>query len=173
LGQPLVVRTSANQEWALDFLHDAVECGRVPSVVDVPEDVWLWRWNDFRQPEGNASVGCVRGRAGTASHPLRQRPELTSRHFPARAWSAQPGKPTQNARVESVHGRLREECVRVSWFQNLFDARGKIVAWRREYYEERPHRSLGYRTPKEFVVFVRERKQGKVNSALLTGSLRS
>jgi hypothetical protein len=38
----------------------------------------------------------------------------------------------------------------VSWFQNLFDARRKIAAWRIEYNEERPHTSLGYRTPNEF-----------------------
>ena len=59
-------------------------------------------------------------------------PELTSRHF--LAWCVerqielvhiQPGKPTQNAHVESFHGRLREECLTVSWFQNLFDARGE------------------------------------------------
>ena len=62
----------------------------------------------------------------------------------------QPGKPTQNARVESFHGRLREECLTVSWFQDLFDARWKTAAWRVEYHEERPHGSLGYRTPKEF-----------------------
>jgi transposase InsO family protein len=40
----------------------------------------------------------------------------------------QPGKPTQNAHVESFHGRLREECLTVSWFQNLFDARRKIAS---------------------------------------------
>src|SRR5882762_6333740 len=80
-----------------------------------------------------------------------------SRHF--LAWAVerqielihiQPGKPTQNGRVESFHGRLREECLRVSWFQNLFDARHKIAAWQIEYNEERPHSSLGYKTPKEF-----------------------
>ncbi len=62
----------------------------------------------------------------------------------------QPGKPTQNARVESFHGKLREECLRVSWFQNLFDAKRKIAAWKIEYNEERPHSSLGYKTPNEF-----------------------
>jgi len=56
----------------------------------------------------------------------------------------------QNGRVESFHGRLREECLNLSWFQNLFDARRKIAAWRTEYNEERPHSSLGYKTPKEF-----------------------
>jgi len=67
-------------------------------------------------------------------------PELTSRHF--LAWCVerqielvhiQPGKPTQNAHVESFHGRLREECLTVTWFQNLFDARRKIAAWKIEY----------------------------------------
>jgi putative transposase len=54
----------------------------------------------------------------------------------------QPGKPTQNGRVESFHARSREERLNVSWFQNLFDAKRKIVAWRTEYNEERPHSSL-------------------------------
>src|ERR1700743_1298094 len=63
-------------------------------------------------------------------------PELTSRHF--LAWAIerkiellhiQPGKPTQNGRRESFNGKLREECLNVSWFQNLFDARRKIAAW--------------------------------------------
>ena len=84
-------------------------------------------------------------------------PELTSRHF--LAWAIerkielvhiQPGKPTQNAHVESFHGRLREECLRVSWFQNLFDARTKIAIWRCDYNEQRPHSSLKYMTPAEF-----------------------
>ena len=66
-------------------------------------------------------------------------PELTSRHF--LAWCIerqielvhiQPGKPTQNAPVETFHGRLREECLAVSWFQNLLDARRKLAAWRKE-----------------------------------------
>ena len=98
-------------------------------------------------------------------------PELTSRHF--LAWCIekkielvhiQPGKPTQNAHVESFHGRLREECLTLSWFQNLFDARRKISAWRIEYNEERPHSSLGYRTPKEFATLL---KAAEAGSALL------
>jgi Integrase core domain len=93
-------------------------------------------------------------------------PEFTSRHF--LAWGVerkievlhiQPGKPTQNARVESFHGRLREECLNVSWFQSLFDARGKIGAWRMEYKEERPHSSLGYLTPNEYAARETEREE--------------
>ena len=84
-------------------------------------------------------------------------PELTSRHFLAWALDQkidlvhiQPGKPTQNAHVESFNSRLREECLRINWFQNLFEARRKISAWRTEYNSRRPHSSLAYRTPDEF-----------------------
>ena len=114
--------------------------------------------HEFCQSKSDASAGDDCGGAG---QPKAIRcdsgPELTSRHF--LAWCVerqielvhiQPGKPTQNAHVESFHGRLREECLALSWFQNLFDARRKVAAWRREYNEERPHSSLGYRTPKEF-----------------------
>jgi len=56
----------------------------------------------------------------------------------------------ERAHVESFHGRLREECLAVSWFHNLFDARRKIAAWRKDHNEQRPHSSLGYRTPSKF-----------------------
>jgi transposase InsO family protein len=90
-------------------------------------------------------------------------PELTSRHF--LAWCIerqiellhiQPGRPMQNGRVESFHGKLRDECLRVSWFGNLFEARRKIAGWRTEYNQERPHSSLGYRTPEEFAREMRD-----------------
>jgi putative transposase len=52
---------------------------------------------------------------------------------------SRPGKPTNNACVESFNGRLREECLNVNWFLSLEDAQAKIEAWRREYNESRPH----------------------------------
>ncbi len=66
-----------------------------------------------------------------------------------------PGKPIENAYIESFNGRLREECLNVSWFRNLFDARRQIVAWRKHYNQLRPHSSLGYRTPEEFAALHR------------------
>ena len=84
-------------------------------------------------------------------------PEVSSRHFLAwciekriDAVHIQPGKPTQNAHIESFNGRLRDECLNVSWFWNLFDARAKIAAWREDYNSRRPHSALRYLTPKEF-----------------------
>ena len=63
----------------------------------------------------------------------------------------QPGKPTQNGGMESFNGKLRDECLNTSWFWNLFDARRKISAWKTEYNSRRPHSSLAYRTPDEFM----------------------
>jgi len=61
-----------------------------------------------------------------------------------------PGKPTDNAFVESFNGRLRDECLNTHWFLSLEDARTKIEAWRRDYNESRPHTSLGWLTPIEY-----------------------
>jgi len=62
----------------------------------------------------------------------------------------QPGKPVQNAYVESFNGRLRDECLNANWFTSLRDARRKIETWRQDYNQQRPHSSLNYLPPAEF-----------------------
>ena len=62
----------------------------------------------------------------------------------------QPGKPVQNAYVESFNGRLRDECLNANWFTSLKDARQKIESWREDYNQYRPHSSLNYLSPIEF-----------------------
>jgi putative transposase len=62
----------------------------------------------------------------------------------------EPGKPNQNAYVESFNGRFRDECLNEHWFMSLAHARTLIEAWRREYNEERPKRSLGGLTPSQY-----------------------
>ena len=59
----------------------------------------------------------------------------------------EPDKPNQNAYVESLNGRLRDECLNEHWFQNVLHARTVIETWRREYNEERPKKALGGLTP--------------------------
>ena len=59
----------------------------------------------------------------------------------------EPGKPNQNAYVESFNGRLRDECLNEHWFTSLLQARSVIETWRREYNEERPKKALGGLTP--------------------------
>ena len=59
----------------------------------------------------------------------------------------EPGKPNQNAYIESCNGRFRDECLNEHWFLNLAHAQAIIEAWRREYNEERPKQALGGLTP--------------------------
>lgn len=163
VGTPLGVYTTANQEWALDFVHDAVASGRsirVLTVVDAytRESLAMEVDTSFAGLRVTRVLDKIIDQRGL---PLAIRcdngPELTSRHFLAWALERkidlvhiQPGKPTQNAYVESFNSKLREECLRVSWFQNLFEARRIIANWRRDYNETRPHSSLNYLTPSEF-----------------------
>ena len=63
---------------------------------------------------------------------------------------SRPGKPTDNALIESFNGRLRAECLNENWFLSLEDAEEKIEAWRTDYNERRPHSALGNLAPKEF-----------------------
>jgi len=155
--------TGANQEWALDFVHDAAESGRkfrVLSVIDVytRECLALEVDTSFASRRVTRELDRIVAERGVPEA-IRcdNGPEFTSRHF--LAWGMErkielvhiePGRPVQNAHVESFHGKLRDECLNPSWFGNLFEARVKIGAWKEEYNEERPHSSLGNLTPREF-----------------------
>jgi len=63
----------------------------------------------------------------------------------------EPGKPVQNAFVESFNGRFRDECLNQHWFRSIGHARQEITLWRHHYNTERPHSALGYKSPVEFV----------------------
>lgn len=163
IGKPQQTVAAANEEWALDFISDKLATGRsvrVLSVVDAftRECVALQVDTSFASRRVTRVLEKVMSQRGW---PCRIRcdngPELTSRHF--LAWCIerriellhiQPGRPMQNGRVESFHGRLRDECLNTSWFRNLFDARRQIASWQRDYNEYRPHSSLRYQTPAEF-----------------------
>jgi len=148
-------------------VHDAVECGRAIRVLSVL-DAYTRECPALEVDTSFASRrvtrvldGIIEQRGVPGAIRVDNGPEFSSRHF--LAWciergieliQIQPGKPTQNARVESFHGRLREECLNVNWFQNLFDAKRKIAKWRVEYNEKRPHSSLGYLTPNEYAARV-------------------
>jgi putative transposase len=161
ISRPMV--TEANQEWALDFVHDAAESGRkfrVLSVIDVytRECLTLEADTGFPSRRVTRELEKIMAERGVPEA-IRcdNGPEFTSRHF--LAWALErkielvhiePGRPVQNAFVESFHGKLRDECLNASWFGNLFEAWVKIMAWKEEYNEERPHSSLGYLTPRAF-----------------------
>ena len=84
-------------------------------------------------------------------------PEFTSKRLDQ--WSylngveldfRRPGKPTDNAFVESFNGRFREECLKENWFLSLEDAEEKVQSWRTYYKGERPQGALGNLAPREF-----------------------
>jgi len=63
---------------------------------------------------------------------------------------SRPGKPTDNAMIESFNSRLRQECLNENWFLSVADAQEKLESWRRDYNAKRPHSSLGNLTPEEY-----------------------
>ena len=65
-----------------------------------------------------------------------------------------PGKPWQNGTTESFNGKFRDECLSLEWFRSRAEAKVIIETWRRHFNEERPHSSLGYMTPTEFVASI-------------------
>jgi putative transposase len=164
----------SNQEWALDFACDTLATGRgirVLAVVDAftRENLSLEVDTSLSSRRVTRSLEDVIAHRGKPEA-IRcdNGPELTSRHF--LSWCEerkiqlihiQPGRPMQNGHVESFNGRLRDECLNANWFRNLMDARAKIGAWRDEYNGERPHSSLGYRTPNEFAAILK--------SSIMTG----
>jgi putative transposase len=161
VAQQLHIR--ANQEWALDFVSDTLGTGRgirMLTVVDAFTRECLGLDVDTSLSSRRVTRTLdqlIEQRGKPESIRCDNGPELTSRHI--LGWSAdqkinlihiQPGKPMQNGHIESFNGRLRDECLNANWFRNLADARTKIADWRKEYNQERPHSSLGYRTPNEF-----------------------
>ena len=89
--------------------------------------------------------------------------EFTSKSLDEWAWNSgvkldfiRPGKPTENAFIESFNGRLRDECLNVNEFGSIEDARQKIELWRQDYNHHRPHSSLGHLTPNEFAMQCQE-----------------
>ena len=158
----------SNQEWALDFVCDALATGRGIRVLTVVDA--FTRENLSLEVDGSLSSlrvtraleAVIERRGKPEALRCDNGPELTSRHF--LSWCEerkiqlihiQPGRPMQNGLVESFNGRLRDECLNANWFRNLVDAKEKIAAWRDEYNSERPHSSLGYRTPNEFAEVLR------------------
>lgn len=153
----------ANEQWALDFLQDALASGRtirLLSVIDVFTREALALEVDTSLP-GSAVVRVLDRLGGERPLPtqivLDNGPELISRALEQWAHDhtvtlhfIDPGKPIQNAHCESFHGRVRDECLNEHWFLSLADARQLVAAWRQDYNQERPHSALGYQTPVEF-----------------------
>lgn len=158
-----------NQQWGIDFLSDTLAWGRrirLFTVVDVFTREVLAIEVDTSLPGGRVARVLERlavERGVPDEIVLDNGPELAGKAVDQWAYERgvqlrfiEPGKPVQNAFVESFHGRLRDECLDRHWFLGLGDARQTVEAWRDDYNRARPHSALGYRPPVEFRRFFEE-----------------
>jgi putative transposase len=141
--------SSANERWPMDLVSDSLDDGRrfrALTVVDVyTRECLAIEFGQSLTGKKVAAVGVDNG------------PEFTGRELDSWAYRngvkldfIRPGRPVENAFIESFNGRLRDECLNGELFMSLDDARQKIETWRRDYNLARPHSSLGDRTPEEF-----------------------
>jgi putative transposase len=160
---PLLLPEQPNYAWSMDFVHDGLADGRRIRCLNVVDDFT----KESIVIEVDTSISGLRV-ARVLDRIAMQRPlprmirvdhgpEFTSLALDAWAHArgvklafTQPGKPTQNAFIESFNGRFRDECLNDQWFSTLYEARFLIEAWRQDYNSNRPHSSLGYITPVEF-----------------------
>lgn len=155
--------TRPDQHWSMDFVHDQLASGRTFRVLTVI-DHWS---RESVCLEANVSL-TGRSVVNALEQVAQQRPlpaAITVDHgteFTSKAldeWAYQrgvqldfirPGKPVENAFIESFNGRLRDECLNVNSFVSMTHAQAVITQWRQDYNDQRPHGALGRLTPTEF-----------------------
>lgn len=157
---PLERPLAANEVWSMDFVFDRTAEGRVIKNLTVVDDATHESVTiaPERAMGGQQLVRILDQLAKTRGLPKAIRTD-NGKEFCSRAmltWAhargvqlflIEPGKPNQNAYIESFNGRFRDECLNENWFTSLRHAQVVIEAWRREYNEERPKKSLGGLTP--------------------------
>ena len=161
--QPLIRPGRANEVWSMDFVFDRVASGRTLKCLVIVDDATHEAVAIVPEHTigGEHLTRILDGICAQRGKPAVIRsdngPEFTGKamlswaHRHAMALRLiEPGKPNQNAYVESFNGRLRDECLNEHWFMSVAHARAVIETWRREYNEERPKRSLGGLMPNQF-----------------------
>ena len=154
----------ANELWAMDFLSDALADGRrfrVLPIIDTFSRECLWMEVDTsiggkRVAAVLSRISALKGLPHTIS--VDNGPEFISNAMDAWAHVRgiklqfnRPGKPVDNAFMESFNGKFRDECLNENWFFSLDHARQVIEDWRIDYNRDRPHSSLGDLSPEEFM----------------------
>lgn len=164
--QPMEVPTQVNQRWSMDFVSDQLSNGRRFRVLNVVDDFsremlgqlvsvsisgsqvarFLSRlFEDRAKPR---RIVCDNGTEFTSKSMF-----FWSQETGVALGFIQPGKPTQNAFVESLNGKFRNECLNRHWFRSLKEAEAEIMLWQTQYNNVRPHRLLNYLPP---VVFAQQ-----------------
>jgi putative transposase len=162
--QEKMVATKPNQSWSMDFVSDGFVDGRRLRCLNIVDDFTkecLAIEVDTSLP-GRRVVNVLERLAEIRGLPtsitVDNGPEFIGKALDAWAYERQltlrfiePGRPQQNAYIESFNGRFRDECLNEHWFLSMRHAQAIIADWRVDYNEARPHSALGYQTPKEFI----------------------
>jgi putative transposase len=179
---PMTLPDAINQRWSLDFVADALSDGRRFRILCVVDDFS----RECLATVVDTSLGGVRvvrelerltterslprvvvsdnGTELTSGAVLRWATGRLDWHY------IEPGKPVQNAFVESFNSKLRDECLNEHVFLTLAEARETIDAWRYDYNHRRPHSSLGALTPNEFAA-LKEQETQPPQEGEITGGL--
>ena len=153
-----------NHVWSMDFMRDNLAGGRTIKVLSVVDEYTRKCFrievdtsiNGVRVSRVLTEIGCIEGLPEIIM--IDNGPEFISNALDNWAYQRgvklafiRPGKPVENAYIESFNGRFRDECLNENWFLTLVHARDIIESWRIDYNTVRPHSSLGYLTPEEFM----------------------
>ena len=176
---PMLPPGRINQRWSLDFISDTLSDGRRFRILCIVDDFS----RECLAAVVDTSLGGVRvvrelerltferalpetvvsdnGTELTSGAVLRWATKRVAWHY------IDPGKPVQNAFIESFNSKLRDECLNEYVFSTLAEARAIIEAWRQDYNQLRPHSSLGALTPSEFAALKREQTtEGEITGGL-------
>jgi putative transposase len=160
---PLPKPARRTERWSMDFVSDALADGRAfrcltivddftreSPAIEVAHSLPAWRVIHVLERVATergypASIVCDNG-PEFASKAL----DLWAHEHSVALQFIRPGKPVENAYIESFNGKFRDECLNSHWFRTLGEAQQEIECWRVTYNEVRPHKNLGRRTPAEF-----------------------
>jgi putative transposase len=167
---PMTIAQALNEIWSMDFVSDSLASGRRLKCLTVADD-FGHECVEIAVDHGLSGAyvtrildQAARFRGYPQAVHTDHGPEFTSRAFMAWAQAhgirhilSAPGKPTQNAYIESFNGKFRDECLNEHWFQTLEQARAEIALWRRDYNENRPHSGCARMPPAQFAALHRQR----------------
>jgi len=161
--QPMSSPVAANVRWSMDFVSDQLSNGRRFRTLNIVDDYsreMVGQLTDFSITGSQVarylnqlsetrglpdSITCDNGTEFTSKAMF-----FWQKETGVKLGFIQPGKPTQNAFVESLNGKFRNECLNQHWFRDIEEARNQIDEWRHHYNNERPHSALNYMSPVAF-----------------------
>ncbi|AXR64071.1 putative insertion element IS407 [Leptospira mayottensis 200901122] len=161
---PKLVPKNSGERWSMDFMSDSLYSGKRFRILNIIDD--FGRFAVVTQTEFSITSERLVRILNEASEVCKlpkqivvdNGPEFASKTFLRWAFEKgvdihfiTPGKPTENAFIESFNGKMRNECLNENWFKNLEEAQRLVEDWRNFYNSERPHSSLGGLTPKEYL----------------------